>query len=216
MVESKHLLPGAALLSLVSGPASATLIGTFVEIVSSAVPAPSGSTGLNPSNPHGGGMESGPVTFTAPFDGTLTMQVADLVQQGDVYQAFVNGHSLGFTDPVPLDTEGTNLSTGTFTTHVSAGPNTFNLNDQLLSYIGFSSPYGSIPAGVDVPGSYSPGSVSVTLSEQPGTVTTPEPGTLAVFGSWLLGLGLLRRFKRKPDVAPSRRQLLPRPCSALR
>lgn len=199
MVESKHLLPGAALLSLVSGPASATVIGTLLETVSSAVPAPSGSTGLNPSNPHGGGMESGPVTFTAPFDGTLTMVVADLVQQGDVYQAFVNGHSLGFTESVPLITDFdaiTNLSTGTFTTHVSAGPNTFNLNDQLLSYIGFLSPYGSIPDGVDVPGSYSPGSVSVTLTEQPGTVTTPEPGTLAVFGSWLLGLGLLRRFQK--------------------
>lgn len=194
-MEPKHLLPGAALLSLVSGPAGAVVIGTFPLTVSTAAPSPAGSTGLGPKGPVGG-IDGGAVTFDAPFDGTLTMQVADLGQQGDVYQAFVDGHSLGFTKAVPLDLAGTNLSTGTFTTHVSAGPNTFDLNDQLLSYIGFASPYGSIPPGELVPGSYTPGSVSVTLSEQQSTIPTPEPGTLAVVGSWLLGFGLLRRFSR--------------------
>jgi hypothetical protein len=191
-VEPKYLLPGAALLSLVSGPAGAALIGTFTESVSTKTPSPAGSTGLGPKGAIGG-MVGGAVTFSAPFDGTLTMQVADLAQQGDVYQAFVNGHSLGFTAHVPLDIDGTNLSTGTFTTHVLAGPNTFDLNDQLLSYLGTSSPYG--PPGEFVPASYTPGSVSVTLTEQPGTVTTPEPGVLAVAGSWLLAVGFLRRFR---------------------
>jgi hypothetical protein len=193
-VEPKYLLPGAALLGLVSGPAGATLISSATYTASTANPSPAGSTGLGPKGPVGG--IGGPVAFNAPFDGTLTMVVTDLVQQGDVYQAFIDGHSLAFTDPVKLDIDGTDNSTGTFTTHVLAGPHTFDLNDQLLSYIGFLSPYGSIPPDTLVPGSYSPGNVTVTLTEQPGTVTTPEPGALALFGSWLLGVGFLQRFRR--------------------
>ena len=43
-----------------------------------------------------------------------------------------------------------------------------------------------------VPASFSPAGLTVVLTEEP-SVAVPEPGTLALFGSWLLGFGWLRR-----------------------
>src|SRR5487761_1730632 len=101
---NSHLLPGAALLGLVSGVANAapTPIGTFNEVASATNPAPAGSTGLGPGGAVGG--IGGPIDFTAPFAGTLIMTVkpTGTFTAGDVYQAFVDGNSLGFTTPVPL------------------------------------------------------------------------------------------------------------------
>ncbi len=187
-MDKKYLLPGAALLSLVSGNAQAAFIGSFFPTASTTSPAPVGSTGLGPLG-HVGGI-GGPVSFTAPFAGTLTMTVDDLFEGGDRYQAFVDGKSLGFTSKVPLNF-GTYLSTGTFTTSVPAGLNTFDINDQLLSYIGVTAPFGpdTIPP-TTVPSSYSPAGLTVVLTEQPATAV-PEPGTLALLGSWLLGFGWL-------------------------
>ncbi len=84
---NRYLLPGAALMSVISGGASAapTPIGTFNEKASTACPAPSGS--VWPSAPPArdgdvGGIFNntaqtvcGPVAFTAPFAGTLVMTV---------------------------------------------------------------------------------------------------------------------------------------------
>lgn len=200
-MEPKHLLPGAALLSLVGGSVGAVTIGTFNKVASTATPSPVGSTGLGPFNPIGsptgvGGMDGGPVTFTAPFAGTLTMQVDDIAEGGDVYQAFVNGASLGFTSPVPINPDGTFLSSGTFTTPVPAGPNTFDINDQILSYIGFPSPYPPGNTGPAVPASYNPAGFLVTLSEEPFEAV-PEPGVFALLASWLLGFGLFARLRQK-------------------
>jgi hypothetical protein len=202
-VEPKHLLPGAALLSLVSGSAAAVTIGAFTPSASTMTPSPAGSTGLNPLGPAVGGMDGGPVTFTAPFAGTLIMQVQDFpgAPGGDVFQAFVDGASLGFTTPVPINPPtdppgGTQLSSGTFTTPVPAGPNNFDINDQILSYIGFSSPYG----GGIVPASYTPAGFLVTLSEEPFEAV-PEPGVFALLASWLLGLGLIGRLRQKAKRA---------------
>ena len=102
---NSHLLPGAALLGLVSGVANAapTPIGTFNELASASNPAPAGSTGLGPGGAVGG--IGGPIDFTAPFAGTLIMTVQQPTTEfaaGEVYQAFVNGTSLGFTAAVPL------------------------------------------------------------------------------------------------------------------
>jgi hypothetical protein len=200
---NKYLLPGAALMSLVSGGAGAapTPIGTFSSrSASTANPAPAGSTGLGPFNPilspTGIGGVAGPVAFTAPFTGTLIMKVEPSVGKfaGDVYQAFVNGASLGFTPQVPLF--GPNVSVGTFTTPVSAGPNNFDINDQLLSYIGQPPPFGNSASTVTaVPASFSPGGVIVTLSEtMPEAI--PEPRSLAAFMIGLLGLCFCwRRYK---------------------
>jgi hypothetical protein len=195
-VEPKHLLPGAALLSLVGGSVGAFTIGTFNKVASTATPSPVGSTGLNPMGPAVGGMDGGPVTFTAPFAGLLTMQVDDIAEGGDVYQAFVNGASLGFTSPVPINPDGTFLSSGTFTVPIPAGPNNFDINDQILSYIGFPSPYPPGNTGPAVPASYNPAGFLVTLSEEPFEAV-PEPGVFALFASWLLGLGLIARLRQK-------------------
>jgi hypothetical protein len=189
------LLPGAALLSLVSGGAGAATvpIGTFNELASTTNPAPAGSTGLGPGGAVGG--IGGPFTFTAPFAGTLVMTVQPTVDfaAGDVYQAFVDGTSLGLTSAVPVAVPGTMFTSGTFTTSVPAGVNNFDINDQILSYLGFQGPYG--PPNTTVPFSFSPNGVTVTLAEElPSAV--PEPGALTLFGAWLLGLGFLwRRHK---------------------
>lgn len=198
---NKYLLPGATLMSLVSGGASATTIGTFPVTASTANPAPTGSTHLGTYNPIGsptgvGGI-GGPVSFTAPFTGDLVMQVGPLVLngtplgfQGDVYQAFVNGSSLGFTSGVPLF--GSQFSTGTFTTPVAAGVNTFNINDQILSYVGQPSPYG--PSSIAVPASFASDSLMVTLSELPAPVA--EPGSIALLAAWLGGFALFWRRRK--------------------
>ena len=206
---NKHLLPGAALMGLVSGGAGAATIGTFPVTASTANPAPAGSTGVNggplgPFNPIGsptgiGGI-GGPISFTAPFAGTLVMKVGPQVLDempvgftGEVYQAFVDGASLGLTSQGPLF--GPDFSTGTFTASIPAGTNTFDINDQLLSYIGQPPPYGSdVSTVTQVPSSFSPGSLMVTLDELPSAV--PEPSTLALFGTWLLGLGFLLRWRK--------------------
>lgn len=198
---NKYVLPGAALLSLVSNYARAatcTLIGatpcTFNEVASTANPAPAGSPGLGPLGAVGG--IGGPVAFTAPFAGTLVMTVNPTVvsptmspSPGSVYQAFVDGNFLGHTAEVPLF--GPNLTSGTFTTPVSAGPHNFDINDQILSYIGAPPPFGSDdPTVTSVPASFNPNSVTIVLTEElPSAVA--EPRSLWVLLSGLLGLGFL-------------------------
>ena len=190
---NSHLLPGAALLGLVSGVANAapTPIGTFNELASASNPAPAGSTGLGPGGAVGG--IGGPIDFTAPFAGTLIMTVkpTGTFAAGDVYQAFVDGHSLGFTTPVPLF--GTQFTSGTFTTPIPQGLNNFDINDQVFSYLGFQAPYG--PANTTVPASFSPGGVTITLAEElPSAV--PEPSSLAVLGAWFVGLAMFWRRRK--------------------
>ena len=200
---NSHLLPGAALLGLVSGVANAapTPIGTFNEVASATNPAPAGSTGLGPGGAVGG--IGGPFDFTAPFAGTLIMTVQQQVDftSGDVYQAFVNGNSLGLTSIVPVALPGTSFTSGTFTTSIPAGLNTFDINDQILSYIGFQAPYG--PANTTVPASFSPNGVTVTLAEElPSAV--PEPSSFAFFGAWLAGMVIFWR-RRKTVLTNSAR-----------
>jgi hypothetical protein len=192
---NKYLLPGAALMSLVSGGAGAapTPIGTYAKSASTANPAPSGSTKLGPLGAVGG--IGGPVGFTAPFTGTLIMKVEPNGEfHGDVYQAFVDGNSLGFTPEVPLFGP---ASVGTFTTPVSAGPNNFDINDVILSYINSPPPFGSAMSTVTtVPGSFSPGGVLITLSEEALPAAVPEPRSLATFAAGLLALAFFWRRRR--------------------
>ncbi len=201
----KYFLPGAAVMSLISGGASAAAvpIGTFTETASASCPAPPGS--IWPSDPplrdgDVGGIfnnseetSCGAITFEVPAGGTLVVSVQPAVPvfAGDVYQAFIDGNSVGITTPVPLF--GSNFSAGTFTTPISAGTHNFDINDQLLSYIGFQAPYG--PPATTVPPGFSPSSVTVTLTELPAPV--PEPRSLWEVAVGLAGLGYLSRRRSK-------------------
>ncbi len=213
---NKYLLPGAALMGLVSGNARGATCTidpgsppcSFTNLTASTThPAPAGSTNLGtfnppltpnmPPSPTGIGGIGGPVAFNVSSAGTLVMQVGPLLENGkpvgfagDVYQAFVDGNSLGLTPGVPVG--GTQFSSGTFTTPVPAGANTFDINDQILSYIGQISPYG--PTTTDVPSSFSPDSLMVTLSELPSAV--PEPTSLALLAAWLTGVALFWRRRK--------------------
>ncbi len=198
---NSHLLPGAALLGLVSGVANAapTPIGTFNELASASNPAPAGSTGLGPGGAVGG--IGGPIDFTAPFAGTLIMTVQQPTTEfaaGEVYQAFVNGTSLGFTAAVPLF--GTQFSSGTFTTPVSQGLNNFDVNDQILSYLGFPRPLRQrVPAAQQ----HRPGELFAERRDR-------HPGRGAALGGAGAGLaGAVRRLVRRArDVlAPTQARL---------
>jgi hypothetical protein len=81
---------------------------------------------------------------------------------------------------------------------VSAGPNNFDVNDVILSYIGAPPPFGTAVSTVTtVPGSFSPGGVLITLSEEALPAAVPEPRSLATFAAGLLALAFFRR-RRKP------------------
>src|SRR5208337_4866013 len=90
---------------------------------------------------------------------------------GDVYQAFIDGVSVGDTSSVQL--YGSTNSTGTFTEFLSAGAHTYNIDDLVLAYLGKNDPYG----GGTVPTTLSPAGVTDT-----GTTPSPEPGTLGLLG----------------------------------
>lgn len=80
-------------------------------------PSPAGAVDLGPDGQVGG--IGGPLSFTMPIDGLFTLTVQDCCLVGDVYQAFVDGESLGFTSAVPLG--GPDLTSGTFSTYLAAG-----------------------------------------------------------------------------------------------
>ncbi len=149
-------------------------------------PSPAGSTLLGPLGAVGG--IGGPVTFTAPFAGTLTLSVVDCCIIGDVYQAFVDGVSLGFTSFVPL--YGPTMGSGDFTVYLTAGTHTWDINDTIQSYVGYDDPWG----GGVVTDTFAGAGLTVTGTMVEGSI--PEPTTFLLSGSALLGLIALLRKRR--------------------
>ena len=195
---NKLILFAAAVLALASSQAKAdVIIGSFVPTASTGTVAPAGTTGAfgGALGPGGGvgGMDGGAQGFVAPFAGILHMTIEDCCLVGDVYQAFVDGLSLGYTLAEPIG-GGTN-STGTFDTPVGAGAHTFDVADILLQYIGVDFPFG----GGTVPSDYTPAGFTVTLSE---SEPVPEPATLALLGGGILGLGMVGRRRKASKTIP--------------
>jgi hypothetical protein len=191
MISSRALIlaAGLAAAAAVSSPASAwTTVFSSSETASTANPSPAGSTGLGPLGAVGG--IGGPVGWTAPVSGEYQIIVQDCCLVGDVYQTFVDGKSLGLTSLVPIG--GPTNSSGTFDFILSAaGAHTFDINDQILSYIGSDSPYG----GGVVGSIYTPAGLTVTIQ------SAPEPTTWAMMLIGFAGLGFAAYRKARPTAA---------------
>jgi hypothetical protein len=195
MLRSLNYLGAAATvaLGLAAGVANAATIdlGSFDELAASGSAAPAGS--FDPINlvaVTGGGI-GGPIGFTSPIAGTLTVLVQDCCLVGDVYQTFVNGTSLGYTTFVALG--GPTASSGTFTTSIGAGANSFDIDDIILNYVGADSPFG----GGTVTSTYDPAGLTVSLS----VTGVPEPATWAMMLVGFGGLGAAIRTRRSRAVA---------------
>ena len=122
------------------------IIGTYAKTASTGTAAPLGTTGDTLGGPLGplgavGGMDGGAQSFLAPFAGILHITIDDCCRIGDVYQAFVDGLTVGFTSVVQLG--GPSLSSGIFDIPITAGSHSFDVADILLQYIGFAPPFGS-------------------------------------------------------------------------
>jgi len=182
----------AALAFAASGANAATFnLGSFTELAASGNAAPAGS--FDPINLVGvtGGGIGGPIGFTSPVAGTLTVSVQDCCLVGDVYQTFVNGTSLGYTSYVQIG--GPTNSSGTFTTSIASGANNFNIDDIILNYVGAASPFG----GGTVPGNYDPAGLTVSLS----VTSVPEPATWAMMLIGFGGMGVAIRSRRARAAA---------------
>jgi hypothetical protein len=146
-------------------------------------PAPVGSTpGL--AGPGGlvGGI-GGPIGFVVPTAGVLHITVTDQFLTGDVFEVILDGLSLGTTPGVPIG--GPSHSIGDFFVSESAGAHGVDIWDFILSYIGFTSPYG----GTVTP-NYSPAGLEVRVA-----LVVPEPSSMLLLGIGLVALGVFGRRK---------------------
>jgi PEP-CTERM motif len=150
-------------------------------------PAP--ATGYGPLGMVGG-LDGGPLSLTIPGElpGYITVKIDDCCLVGDIYEATVGSTPFAPTSIVPLG--GPTLSTGTSTgvsLYSPPGPVAVNVTDLLLSYIGAEDPWG----GGVVPDNYTPAGFALEVDFTP----VPEPGTLLLLGTGVLGLGGLMRRK---------------------
>lgn len=147
---------------------STNLNGQFVCDV--AQPIPSGAT-YTPGATNGGGSVDFPalsavktLSFTSGA-GAATLVITDAASDGDVYEAILDGVSIGWTSAAVLYVGPT--STRTWSLTLTAGTHTLELWDIVLSYDGQTSPFGGGP--VDAAAGQSPAAVYYDL-------TFPTPG----------------------------------------
>ena len=131
------------------------------------------------------------LTFTLSNPATVQFAVEDFVLTGDFYDLILNGTEIMETSHVPAG--GSSFSQGTVTENLGAGSYSVAIWDVLLSYIGFSSPFGGT-----VTQFYSPASVTL---EADLLSSVPEPATVLLACLGLLGIAVNRSIRRATNVS---------------
>lgn len=120
---------------------------------------------------------------------TISIGITDAFLYGDYFDVFVDGALIG-TTPIVAKSGTDGFSAGSFDALLVDGPHAIDFVDVLLRdyYLGPG------PVGFDgfVDAAYSPAGAYVDIS---ATTTVPEPATMLLLGSSLIGLAVFGRKK---------------------
>ena len=169
------------------GLARASVYFDGIETADAGAAAPLGTTATgNPNGGYGGGLIAGDILFTAPVAGAIIVTLTDLgttagtaPRAGSVYEAVLDGTSLGLTAPTAIDAK--SFSSGSFGAVVGAGDHVLGVWDFIATYYGFDSPYGGA-----VDADFLQADVRVRVTGATGAV--PEPDSVALLGAALVGV----------------------------
>ena len=189
-VQMNASLRAVALLLAVVGSgahAAGTVLYEATATADASAAAPLGFTAslASSNDPLGGGLVTSDILFTALSNGIVTITLTDLGtvvngRTGSVYEALLDGVSLGTTSPTPVD--GASFSKGSFSASVLAGK-TYDLGvwNIVSTFAGFDSPYGGA-ANAD----FQQSNLSIQIAQ-----SVPEPSSALLLSAGLLASAVL-------------------------